>query len=818
MSLSKVLKFGGSSVGSAERINQVIDVICAAQAENPVLVVVSAFEKVTDTLLEAAHTAARGNVTYKELANRIRSRHLDVVGELSFPDRERVKQAVSVTLSELDQALQGIFLLKEISPRTLDLVASFGERLSAYIISEALKLREKSATFADAREFIRTDTSFGNALVNFELTNRLCAEYCKSHPGLLITTGFVGSSDSGETTTLGRGGSDYTASIIGAALEVHEIEIWTDVDGVLSADPRKVKNAVQLKTLTYEEAMELSHFGAKVIHPPTMLPALRAEIPIRIKNTFNPKHPGTWIGPVDLPSLLPVKGITSISQISLFRLEGGGMVGVPGIASRLFGALARGKISVILISQASSEHTICFAIPPGQSNQAKKFIEAEFDLEIKAGMVDSPIIEEELAIVAVVGERMRHTPGIAGKLFHTLGKNGVNVVAIAQGSSELNISVVIPRRDESKALNAIHDAFFLSDVKSEHIFLIGTGQVGKKLLSILKDQDDYLRREQSIKYKLVGVANSKKMAFNPAGIPLNAWEDVLKNGSANDIQKFINEISTLNLPHSILVDCTASDEIAEQYPALLAKNISIVTPNKRANSGPLERYVEIKESLRRSNVRYMFETTVGAGLPVIGTLHDLLSSGDKVVRIEAVLSGTLSFILNSLNAEKSFSALVREAKDRGYTEPDPRDDLSGKDVARKLLILARECGMLLKEDEVKVESLVPKDCAEIKSIDEFFKKLSTHDVSFEDQRKKAEGQGKVLRFVAAIDEDGASVSLRAVSLSHPLGMLSGSDNSISFTTTRYSDRPLVVRGPGAGVEVTAAGVFADLLKVSHFLA
>jgi len=815
----RVLKFGGSSVGNVERIRQVGVIVCEYLAtQQRLAVVVSAFERVTDALLETARIAASGDVKFRDALRVLESRHIDTAVQLINIHTDRVAAATKKTCTELGEVLEGIFLLREASPRALDIVASFGERLSAYIISESLRSIGKDACFVDAREFIRTDSRFGSASVDFNKTNPLIKAFFEQPRNLYVITGFIGSDSKGETTTLGRGGSDYTASIIAAALSADEIEIWTDVDGVLSADPRKVKHALQVKSLTYEEAMELSHFGAKVIHPPTMLPALRAEIPIRIKNTFNPRHPGTFISALDLPTPFPVKGISSVSAVALFRLEGSGMVGVPGVASRLFGVLAREKISVILISQASSEHTICFAIAPEAAQQARELINQEFALEIRSGLVDPLIVESDLSIMAVVGENMRHTPGIAGKLFHTLGKNGINVVAIAQGSSELNISVVIGEKDEVKGLNAVHDTFFLSDIKTQNLFVVGTGQVGSRLIEMLREQSRFLEDDRALRFRLVGVANSKHMLFSEEGTSLHHWKEQLSHSSLrSDIRKFVEKIAEFNLPHSIFVDCTASETLADQYEKILQRNISIVTPNKRANSGSWERYVQIMEARGRSTVRYLYETTVGAGLPVIGTLHDLLSSGDKILRIEAVLSGTLSYIFNSLCADTCFSAIVKKARELGFTEPDPRDDLSGKDVARKLLILGREMGLELEESAVEVESLVPQACRELNTVDEFLQALPRHDHEFESMRAVAEAQGKKLRYVASIAQGAARVRLEALPAAHPFYDLSGSDNIISFTSARYSERPLVVRGPGAGVDVTAAGVFADILKVSNYL-
>ena len=617
---------------------------------------------------------------------------------------------------------------------------------------------------------------------------------------------------------MGRGGSDYTAAIIGAALHVQEIEIWTDVDGMMTADPRVVKKAFSLSELSYEEAMELSHFGAKIIYPPTLQPAISHNIPLRIKNTFNPSFAGTLVGQVSAAESFPVKGISSIEHISLLRVSGSGMVGVPGVSSRLFGALAQHQINVILISQASSEHSICFAVAPEDAKEAKEVIEAAFAIEIQSKKVDKVLIENDLSIVAIIGERMRQMPGIAGNLYMALGNNGINVVAVAQGSSELNVSTVINHKDLSKALNALHEAFFLSGTQTIHVFLLGAGLIGNTLLQQLHQQKDYLLNEQFININLVGLANSKKMRFDENGLDISQSKDqILAEGQPSDVVGFITQMKALNLPNSIFVDCTASNIAIDHYEDILNASISIATPNKIANSGSFAQYQRLKQAALIHGVKFLYETNVGAGLPVINTLKDLQNSGDKIHKIEGVLSGTLSYIFNTFDGTISFSDVVKDAKAKGLTEPDPRDDLNGMDVARKILILAREVGWALEPDQVKVENILPQNCLSANSVDEFFVALEQANEVFQQKVQEAHNAGKKLCFIAQLDNGEAIVKLEAVDQNHPFYTLRGSDNMIAFTTERYKNQPLVIRGPGAGADVTAAGVFAEVISVRRYL-
>jgi len=856
----KVLKFGGTSVGSPATIQALIEILKTYhQRGDQFTVVFSAFSKVTDTLIEMAQRASRGDETYRELLDRVQQRHQDALTALlrpDYPDHPGVEVHLAQNFNALGNVLQGIFLLHEVSARSLDFVVSFGERNSAFLVAHAMRQAGIPTDFLDARDVLRTDAHFGSAKVDFDETNRLVRAHYAAHAGAVQSvTGFIGSTADGITTTLGRGGSDYTAAILGAALDASVIEIWTDVDGVLTADPRRVKKAFTLPTMTYREAMEMSHFGAKVIYPPTILPALAKGIPLVIKNTFNPEFGGTYIGnptpdpspngrgattnattkkssedasvhvspPLPLgegsgvgltaPASRPISGISSINQINLLTLQGSGLFGVPGIAARLFGALARAGVNVVIITQGSSESSITFAVSPTQAKAAQLAAEQEFVFEIRENLVEPLRIEGDLSVVAVVGENMRYRPGIAGRLFNALGKNGVNIVAIAQGSSELNISVVIPAADETKALNAIHEAFFLSDTQTLHLYLVGVGLIGSTLLRQIAAQAVFLREKRGLEIKVAGLANSRRMVFCADGVDLAQWENALDAGEPFSMPRFLAEMKSLNLPNAIFIDNTASAEVAGFYPQILDASISVSTPNKQAASSPYAQYRHLKDIAAKRGVLWRYETNVGAGLPIINTLNDLIHSGDRILKIEGILSGTLSFIFNNFGADSKFSEIVAEAKKRGLTEPDPRDDLSGADVRRKLLILARETGLPLESADVEVENILPASCLAAQSVDDFFAELQRHDAHFEQLRQAAAAEGKVLRFVATLEDSVARVVLRSFDQSHPFYFLSGSDNMVVFTTERYRERPLVVRGPGAGAEVTAAGVFAEVMSI-----
>ena len=813
-----VLKFGGTSVANPDRVEGVANIVSGIhQKDKNVAVIFSAFGGVTDDLILTSRLAADRNKDYLKAFEKIRNRHTQAVADLKLTKDKALIQFIDSSFIELHDLLHGVFLVRELSLRTLDFISGFGELLSSRIIASYFLSRKMPAIFLDARQFIKTDENFGNGKVDFKTTNKNIQQFFKKTPGIACITGFISSTEKGEATTLGRGGSDYTAAIFGAALNADEIQIWTDVDGVMTADPRKVKKAFTVSAMTYEEAMEMSHFGAKVIHPPTIQPALEKGIPLWIKNTFNPAAHGTLISTELTDQQFMIKGISSIDDVALLTLQGSGMVGVAGISARLFSALSLSKVNVILITQGSSEHTISFAVKPNDAIIAKKAIEEAFDLEIKAHMIERVRVEEKLSIIAVIGENMRNTPGVSGRLFQAFGKNGISAVATAQGSSELNISVVIHRHDLNKALNALHQSFFLSDTKTINVFMVGVGKIGSTLLKQIEKQTLHLKRSNSLEINLVAVSNSRKMLFNENGISIKNYQGQLEKSTTKmSIAAFVKEMTDLNLSQSVFVDCTSSADIVKHYEAILDQSISIVTPNKIANSGTLNDYLKLRNISKKRNVRFLYETNVGAGLPVISTLKDLLASGDTILKIEAVLSGTLSFIFNNFKAGTKFSDIVLEAHRRGYTEPDPRIDLSGMDVARKLLILARETGLNIEMNDIVIEQILPANCKKAKTVDSFFNELSKSNDFFDERRKKADDKKKVLRFIAQLEKDRATISLQEVDISHPFYTLSGSDNIISYTTERYHERPLVVKGPGAGAEVTAAGVFAEIISIGNY--
>jgi aspartokinase/homoserine dehydrogenase 1 len=717
---------------------------------------------------------------------------------------------------DLEGMLKGVFLLRELTPRTLDFLTSFGERLSCFIISEALNARRIKSEFVKASDLVKTDSNFTYAKVNFDKTNKNIREYFKTHQDKMqIITGFISSNDDGEITTLGRGGSDYTASIFGAALKADEIQIWTDVDGILTADPRKVSDSYPLKAVTYEEAMELSHFGAKVIHPPTMLPALQSKIKIRIKNTFNPEYPGTVIIKRDKSVKFNLKGISSIDDIALLTIKGGGMVGVTGIASRLFTSLASRGINIILITQGSSEHSICLAILPKHTKEAKAVLEEEFKTEIADRKINEVIVEDNLSIIAVVGEDLRQTPGITGQVFEALGKSGININAIAYGSSMLNLSLVVSKSNLAESLNVLHQSLFKNETQKVNLFVVGTGIVGGALLKIMDEQFINFNKKQNIDFSLAGLADINKMIIRKDGIGFNDWKKKLsRSKKKSNIKEFISSMLEMNLPNSILVDATASKVLVQEYTNLLEKGISIVTPNKIANSSKISFYDGIRDAEEKGKSEFRYETNVGAALPIINSLKDLINNGDEILKIEGVFSGTLSYIFNALKDGKKFSDVVKTAKKNGFTEPDPRDDLSGLDIARKLLILIRETGIEIELEDIEVQNLVPKKLQKIKSVDEFLAKLNNYDSEFEAMRLKAEEENKVLAYIAKYENGKATVKVEAVGVSHSCGSLTGTENIVSFTTKYYKDIPLTIKGPGAGPEITASGVISDILKIA----
>lgn len=804
----KVLKFGGTSVGSAVNIKKVHEIVSGQSTD--VVVVVSALGGITDKIVNAAKMAALGSDFYLDELEAIRQRHFDVVTEL-FEKPSGIMDEIGPLLQELEQVMMGVTLVNELTPKTMDRLLGMGERLSSLIIS-----RYFGCELKDASGFILTDSQFGKATVDFAKTNAQIKSCFEQFHGVAIVPGFVAKNKAGEYTTLGRGGSDYTAAIIAAALDADSLEIWTDVDGFMTADPKVIRKAYTIPVLSYTEAMELSNFGAKVIYPPTILPVYKKGIPVHIKNTLRPEADGTLITQSAANGReRPIKGISSISRIALLTVQGIGMVGVAGISMRLFTALAKERINVILISQASSENTISIAIEEHSAEVAEEAIRKEFAQEIASDQINKVVVENNLSIVAIVGENMKHSTGIAGKLFTTIGRNGINVSAIAQGASEYNISWVVRNEDLRKTLNVVHESFFLSENVELNIFLIGVGLVGSHLLAQIARQHERLLNENHLNLKITGIANSRKMVFDRDGIEVANFKNILSESERlSKVSEFISEMISMNMYNSVFVDCTASGEIARQYHRILDANVSVVTANKIAASSEYENYALLKKTAKQKGVKFLFETNVGAGLPIINTLNDLVNSGDKVLRIEAVLSGTLNFIFNTLSDKIPFSKAVRMAKEAGYSEPDPRIDLSGVDVVRKLLILARESGHRIDKDDVKINSFIPEHCFE-GSTDDFWAKLPELDQSFEARRIELSGKGMKWRFVASFEEGNAEVGLQEIGQQHPFYDLEGSNNLIIYRTERYNEFPMLIKGYGAGADVTAAGVFADIIKVSN---
>ncbi len=815
----KVLKFGGSSVGKPERIRAIGNILLDRQRQGEsICVVVSAFGGATDQLIAMARDAEAGHSHWKASYDQFVDRHTQAIQELTTGDRQqRLLLDMQESHGALRSLLEGISMLREASARTMDYVVSFGERNSAFVVSRALQELGLNAQFLDARQLIKTDKRFGSAKVRSELSYENIERHFRTTGGIQVVTGFIGSTLKGLTTTLGRGGSDYTAALLAAGLKAESIEIWTDVDGVMTADPRAVRRAFSIPKLSYAEAMEMSHFGAKVIYPPTLLPAMQLGIPLYIKNTFRPDFEGTLVSRSSDPDGRAVKGISSLSNVALLTLEGSGMFGVVGISGRLFGTLANAGINVILITQGSSEHNITFAVAPERADFAKRRVEETFDYEIKAGLIRPVKLEPRLCVIAIIGEQMRFRPGIAGRMFQALGRNGINCVAIAQGSSELNISVVIHKDDETKALNALHDAFFLSDLRDVNVFLVGTGLIAEELLRQLSSQVERLRERKRLNIRLVGLTNTRRMLFNEDGIDISQWSTILADhGQAADLNVFSQRIVDLNLTNSVFVDCSASESVADQYERLLSESIAISTPNKVATASSYERYIALKQLATANSTVFAYETNVGAGLPIISTLNDLSTSGDVVHVIEGVLSGSLSFIFNSFDGSRPFSEVVTEAGTRGFTEPDPRIDLSGQDVCRKLVILAREAGYPLEIADVVVEPFLSAEAFTATSVDGFFEQLrAVDDQTLAVRVARVRAAGRRLVMLAELRNGKASVALREVDGSSPFAGLSGSDNMIVFTTDRYAERPLVIRGPGAGASVTAAGVFAEIVTIGN---
>jgi bifunctional aspartokinase / homoserine dehydrogenase 1 len=812
----QVLKFGGSSVANAANISKCIAIIRKAIERDKTIVVVSALGGMTDNLLHCATAAAAGDERYAESLKGIEQRHLDSVRELvPVTSQSSMLSMVKKTCNELEDIFKGIFLLRELSARTKDWVLSFGELLSSRILSASLTAQDVTNDWKDSRELIVTDSRFGHALVDFPATKKkMAAHFQAAISSLFIVPGFIASDALGITTTLGRGGSDYTAAIYGSMLDVKRIEIWTDVSGMMTADPRLVSNARVIPDISYQEAMELSHFGAKVIYPPTLQPVMNKGIPVWIKNTFAPADPGTLIEKISSSENNNIRGISSIHRIALLSLEGSGMIGIPGFSKRLFESLSRQQINVILITQASSEHSICVGVDSSQAAIAKISIDDAFAPEIQTGTVMPLIVEEDLAIVALVGDNMKSHPGISGKLFGALGRNGINVRAIAQGSSERNISAVISTKDVKKGVNVLHEEFFEATYKQLNLFITGTGNVGKRLLQQLAQQHQFLQEQLRIQVRVTGLANSRKMLIQEEGIDLNKWQDELEKGDPMQLRDFLKIIHSKNLRNSVFVDVTANKEVALGYEHLLQKSISVVACNKIASSSPYSYYRRLKDLSKEFNAAYYFETNVGAGLPVIGTLNDLLRSGDKIRKIEAVLSGTLNFVFNHYDGKTKFAAVVKQAQDEGYTEPDPRLDLSGTDVMRKIMILAREAGHAIEMEDISNHIFLPASCME-GSVADFYLAMEKEETAFKKLFDAAAAEGKKLKFVAGYENGKASVGLQHVGPAHDFYHLYGKDNIVLFYTDRYPEQPLVIKGAGAGAEVTASGVFADIIRAAN---
>lgn len=810
----QVLKFGGTSVANAENISKVIAIVQNKLKKEKTIVVVSALSGVTDLLLGAAALAAQGEESFSEKISIIEQRHLEAVQQLlPVTSQSRMLSQVKKFINEIEDICNGIYLLRELTPRTKDRIGSYGEMLSSLIIAAKLNAEGQEAVWQDSRQLIITNSAFTAAEVDYQETFRRIQDYFQTQgSSLYVLPGFIASDKEGVTTTLGRGGSDFTAAILAAALQADVLEIWTDVSGMMTADPRLTSNARIIPHISYQEAMELSHFGAKVIYPPTIQPVMNLGIPVWIKNTFAPDEEGTLIESTAYPNGNIVRGISSISQIALLSLEGSGMVGIPGFSKRLFESLSNEKINVILITQSSSEHSICVGIEAAAATRAKQVADAAFANEIALQKVEPLKVETDLTIVALVGENMKSHPGISGRMFGALGRNGVNIRAIAQGSSEKNISAVISTRDVKKAINVLHEEFFETTFKQVNLFIAGTGNVGKKLLSQLNQQTAFLQKQMHLQLNVAGICNSRKMLIQENGISLTQWESrLLEKGQPAQLQLFVNEMLDRNLRNSVFVDVTASESVAAVYDQLLKKSISVVACNKVAASSSYSQYKKLKDLAREYNCNFLFETNVGAGLPIIATLNDLLSSGDRVHRILAVLSGTLNFVFNHYDGKRKFAEVVKQAQEEGYTEPDPRLDLSGKDVMRKIMILAREVGEKIEMEDILNHSFMPEICMQ-GTVDDFYRTMEAEENYFRKIWEEAQKAGCKLKFVASYNKGKAEVGLQHIEPNHDLYHLYGKDNVVLFYTDRYKEQPLVVKGAGAGADVTASGVFADILR------
>lgn len=813
----KILKFGGTSVANSKNILLVENIIKKEASQNKVVVIVSALHGVTDHLIKAAEYAAVKDDSYLQVVKILEEKHLQLVREL-IPVLEQSSwlSFVKKHFNDLEDICNGIFILGELTSRTKDKIVSYGEFLSSNIIAARLLHKGFDCLWMDASELIRTNSDFTHAKVDVNITEQNIQKYLNDHQNqIIIGPGFIAQDDNNNITTLGRGGSDYTASIIAAAIHAEELQIWTDVSGMMTADPRLTSNAKPISEILYHEAMELSHFGAKVLYPPSIQPVMSKNIDLKIKNTFDPDAKGTLIShsleKTENEKNHIAVGISNMSHIALLTLEGSGMVGIPGISAKLFQGLNHGNINVILITQGSSEHSITIAIHEKDISAAEKAINTSFADDINLKRIEPVKIESGLSIVALVGENMKSRSGVSAKMFGCLGNNAINIRTIAQGSSERNISIVISEKDTRKAINILHEEFFESEIKQVHLYICGTGNVGSKLIQQIYDQNQYLQENLLINLRIAGLSNSRKMLFSDRGIPEEEYANWIELGQEASVQDFAEEIISRNLRNSIFIDITASAEIPRVYEALLKRSINIVACNKIAASSDFDNYKTLKNTARNHNCKFYFETNVGAGLPVIGTINDLIKSGDKITSLEAVLSGTLNFVFNNYDGSRMFSEVVAQAQKEGYTEPDPRLDLSGTDVARKILILAREAGYPLQFDEIENVGFLPEACMQ-GSVEDFYEKLTEYEDHFKKLCSDAQREGKILKYVAEFKEGKAKVGLRHVSPESDLFHLYGKDNIIIFKTLRYSEQPLVVKGAGAGAEVTASGIFADIIR------